>query len=39
MSPIGTSRKLTFGAFDVFYQEAPEGRPWVMRQRLGPRAP
>ncbi|HVA13663.1 MAG TPA: DUF934 domain-containing protein [Stellaceae bacterium] len=28
-----------FGEFDVFYQEAPDGRPWVMRQRLGPRTP
>jgi len=27
-----------FGEFDVFYQQAPDGRPWVMRQRLGPRA-
>jgi uncharacterized protein (DUF934 family) len=26
-----------FGEFDVFYQGAPDGRPWVMRQRLGPR--
>ncbi len=28
-----------FGEFDVFYQQAPDGRPWVMRQRLGPRTP
>lgn len=28
-----------FGEFDVFYQGAPDGRPWVMRQRLGSRAP
>ena len=28
-----------FGEFDVFYQQAPDGRPWVMRQRLGPRNP
>jgi uncharacterized protein (DUF934 family) len=28
-----------FGEFDVFYQGAPDGRPWVMRQRLGPRTP
>jgi hypothetical protein len=27
-----------FGARDVFYQEASDGRPWMMRQRLG-RAP
>jgi uncharacterized protein (DUF934 family) len=27
-----------FGEFDVFYQQAPDGRPWVMRQRLGPRS-
>ena len=27
-----------FTEFDVFYQQAPDGRPWVMRQRLGPRA-
>ena len=27
-----------FGEFDVFYQQAPDGRPWVMRQRLGPEA-
>jgi uncharacterized protein (DUF934 family) len=26
-----------FSEFDIFYQEAPDGRPWVMRQRLGPR--
>ncbi|HEY3918159.1 MAG TPA: DUF934 domain-containing protein [Stellaceae bacterium] len=26
-----------FSEFDVFYQGAPDGRPWVMRQRLGPR--
>jgi uncharacterized protein (DUF934 family) len=26
-----------FSEFDVFYQQAPDGRPWVMRQRLGPR--
>lgn len=26
-----------FGEFDVFYQGAPDGRPWVMRQRLGTR--
>lgn len=25
-----------FSEFDVFYQQAPDGRPWVMRQRLGP---
>jgi len=24
-----------FGEFDVFYQLAPDQRPWVMRQRLG----
>jgi uncharacterized protein (DUF934 family) len=23
-----------FGEFDVFYQNAADGRPWVMRQRL-----
>ncbi len=23
-----------FGEFDVFYQNAPDNRPWVMRQRL-----
>jgi uncharacterized protein (DUF934 family) len=28
-----------FSEFDVFYQQAPDGRPWVMRQRLGPRTP
>jgi len=28
-----------FGEFDVFYQQAPDGQPWVMRQRLKPRAP
>ncbi len=28
-----------FSEFDVFYQQAPDGRPWVMRQRLGPRNP
>lgn len=27
-----------FGEFDVFYQQAPDGRPWVMRQRLEPHA-
>lgn len=26
-----------FSEFDVFYQGAPDGRPWVMRQRLGTR--
>jgi uncharacterized protein (DUF934 family) len=26
-----------FGEFDVYYQQAPDGRPWVMRQRLAPR--
>jgi uncharacterized protein (DUF934 family) len=28
-----------FGEFDVFYQGAPDGRPCVMRQRLGSRTP
>jgi uncharacterized protein (DUF934 family) len=26
-----------FAEFDVFYQGAPDERPWVMRQRLSPR--
>ena len=26
-----------FGAFDVFYRQPTVGRPWVMRQRMGPR--
>ncbi len=26
-----------FAEFDVFYQQAQDGRPWVMRQRLAPR--
>ena len=25
-----------FGEFDVFYQSAPDNRPWIMRQRLLP---
>jgi uncharacterized protein (DUF934 family) len=28
-----------FGEFDVFYQQAPDNRPWVMRQRLSSRTP
>ena len=28
-----------FAEFDVFYQGPTDGRPWVMRQRLGPRTP
>lgn len=28
-----------FGEFDVFYQQTPDGRPSVMRERLSPHAP